>query len=82
MKKHNAENERTKHRYFAYLREADGRSDASLDVVAKALSRFEEYTSFRDSKGSNDARWVHSPDAVQSRIVRTARRSWSGVTSM
>src|ERR1700687_2522447 len=48
MKKHNAENERIKHRYFAYLKEADGKSEASLDVVAKALSRFEEYTKQRD----------------------------------
>lgn len=48
MKKYNAENERIKHRYLADLREADGKSEASLDVVAKALSRFEEYTGHRD----------------------------------
>lgn len=48
MKKHNAENERIKHSYLAYLKEADGKSEASLDAVAKALSRFEEYTKQRE----------------------------------
>jgi hypothetical protein len=48
MKTHNPENERTKRRYFAYLKEARRYSDASLDGVAKALNRFEDYTKFRD----------------------------------
>lgn len=50
MTKHNAVNERTKRRYFIYLREARGMSEASLDQIAKALSRFEAYTGNRDFK--------------------------------
>ena len=50
MKTHNAENERIKRRYFAYLKEAKRYSEASLDTVAKALHRFESYTKFRDFK--------------------------------
>jgi integrase len=46
--KHNAENERIKRRYFAYLKEAKRYSESSLDEVAKALHRFETYTKFRD----------------------------------
>jgi integrase/recombinase XerD len=46
--KHNAENERVKRRYFAYLKEARRYSESSLDEVAKALHRFEVYTKFRD----------------------------------
>ncbi len=46
--KHNAENERLKRRYFAYLKEAKRYSESSLDEVAKALHRFEVYTKFRD----------------------------------
>ena len=46
--KHNAENERLKRRYFAYLKEAKRYSESSLDEVAKALHRFETYTKFRD----------------------------------
>lgn len=37
-------NERTKHRYFAYLREARQLGEHSIDQVAKALDRFETYT--------------------------------------
>jgi integrase len=50
MKKVNAPNERIKREYFTYLKEAKGRSEASLDAIAKALNRFETYTKFRDFK--------------------------------
>src|SRR2546430_14054938 len=50
MKTHNPQNERIKRAYFAYLAEAKGFSDATLDAVAKALNRFETYTRFRDFK--------------------------------
>lgn len=50
MQKHNADNERIKHRYFAYLREARGRNDATIDAVAKAIDRFEADTGCRDFK--------------------------------
>ena len=49
-KMHNAENERTKRRYFSYLKEAKRYSEASLDLIAKALHRFESYTRFKDFK--------------------------------
>jgi integrase len=48
MKKHNPANERTKHRYFTYLREAQGHSESTIDAVAKALDRFEDDTGRRD----------------------------------
>ena len=44
----NSENERLKRRYFAYLKEAQRYSESSLDHVAKALHRFEQYTRFRN----------------------------------
>jgi integrase len=50
MTRHHAGNERIKRAYFTYLREARGMSEASLDQVAKALSRFEGYTGSRDFK--------------------------------
>jgi integrase/recombinase XerC len=50
MTKHNAENERVKHRYFAYLKEARRYSEATVDATAKALDRFECYTNHRDFK--------------------------------
>ena len=50
MKTHNAENERIKRRYFAYLKEAKRQSEPTLDAVAKSLARFEEYTIYKDFK--------------------------------
>lgn len=47
MPNHNAENERIKHRYFAYLKEAQRRGEPSVDAAAKAFSRFESYTRFK-----------------------------------
>jgi site-specific recombinase XerD len=50
MKKHNADNERIKRKYFAFLKEAKRYSESTVDAVAKALSRFESYTKYRDFK--------------------------------
>ena len=50
MKSYNPENERVKRQYFTYLKEARRHSEASLDTVAKALNRFEQYGKFRSFK--------------------------------
>jgi integrase len=50
MTTHNANNERIKHKYFAYLREAMRHSELTVDASAKALNRFEVYTKHRDFK--------------------------------
>lgn len=50
MTNYNANNERIKHRYFSYLKEAMRHSELTVDAVAKALSRFEDYTKRLDFK--------------------------------
>src|SRR5215213_3605628 len=50
MRNHHPENERIKRRYFDHLRHARCLSDASIDPVAQAISRFEAYTGNRDFK--------------------------------
>jgi integrase len=50
MTKHSAANERIKRDYFAYLKEARGRDEATIDGVAKSLARFEESTKVREFK--------------------------------
>jgi integrase len=47
---HNPANERIKRQYFAYLDEAQGYSEQSVDAVAKAIARFEVYTRHKDFK--------------------------------
>lgn len=50
MSKFNPKNERIKRQYFTFLKEARRKSEASVDGVAKAISRFEQYTKMRDFK--------------------------------
>ena len=50
MAKSNTPNERIKRAYIDFLRQAMGRSEASLEGVAAALYRFESYTGFREFK--------------------------------
>lgn len=46
MPKHNANNERIKRRYFAFLKEASRYSEATIDSVAAAIARFESSTKY------------------------------------
>ena len=48
--KHHPANERIKREYFAYLKQAKGRDEATIDGVAKSLARFEASTKARDFK--------------------------------
>lgn len=50
MLKRNPDNERIKHKYFNFLREAMRLSEPTIDGVAKALARFEDYTKHKDFK--------------------------------
>jgi integrase len=50
MRKHNAQNELAKREYLAFLRNAGGRSAATLDMVAAALHRFEAFNRYRSFK--------------------------------
>lgn len=50
MTKHNANNERIKRKYTTFLKQAKGQNEATVDSVAKALSRFENYNKYKDFK--------------------------------
>jgi integrase len=50
VNKHNPANERIKRKYFAFLKEAKRHSEPTIDAAAKALSRIEVYSKFRDFK--------------------------------
>ena len=50
MKNNNSVNERIKRKYFVFLKEAKRHSEPTVDATAKALSRFESYTHYRDFK--------------------------------
>ena len=41
MRQYNAKNERIKKEYFRFLKEADRKSDSTIDGIRKAISRYE-----------------------------------------
>ncbi|WP_225204928.1 tyrosine-type recombinase/integrase [Novosphingobium huizhouense] len=69
MAKHNADNARMKREYYHYLKEANRRSEASIDAVAKALDRFEE------ANGHKDFRKFHRQQAVAFKRKLDAERA-------
>ena len=50
MTKYNANNERIKRKYLTFLKQAKGQNEASIDAVAKAITRFESYNRYKDFK--------------------------------
>ncbi|MBL4572626.1 MAG: tyrosine-type recombinase/integrase [Gammaproteobacteria bacterium] len=50
MKKHNPVNERIKHKYREFLKEAKRQSEASVDAAEGSLALFERYNGFTDFK--------------------------------
>lgn len=71
-------NERLKHAYFAFLKDAKGQSEATIDSVAKSLSHFESSTRHREFKAFHYqqaiafksqllAQTAHSPERLLSR---------------
>jgi integrase/recombinase XerD len=48
MQTHHPDNERIKRRYLQHLKQRRGVSEASLDQIAAAISRYETYTGHRD----------------------------------
>lgn len=47
MPKHNAENEKIKHRYQVWMQDAKGYSDATIDQTLAAINRFEAHTGLK-----------------------------------
>jgi integrase len=48
MRHYNPKNERIKKEYFRFLKEADRKSESTIDAVRKAISRYETYTGLKD----------------------------------
>jgi integrase len=72
-RKHNAENERVKREYLGWLKDAKGRSEATVDIAAAAIDRFEAHVGFRDLKT------FRSEQAVSfKRELAAARHSTTG----
>jgi integrase len=73
MISYNAANERMKRQYFAYLAEAQGHSEQTIDAVAKAIARFEAYTRYKDFKAFH----IEKARGLKRHLV-DQRAHWSG----
>ena len=69
-------NEKIKWRYLQFLKEVKGRDEVSLDAVAKAIERFDEYNRRRDFKKFH----IEQARAFKANLIerRNARTSNSG----
>ncbi len=53
MAKFNAENERIKHHYLEWVKEACGKADSTVNNIRDALYLFDEHTNFKSFKTIN-----------------------------
>jgi site-specific recombinase XerC len=80
MRKHHPQNERIKHEYFKYLKQAKRMSQGSVDQVAAAISRFEQSTNFRDFRKFHIAQAVAFKERLQQQINPETGRSLAKAT--
>ena len=73
MKKHSANNERIKRKYFDYLKEAKRHSEPTVDAAAKALNRFEVYTRYRDFKAFHFQQAIAFKKHLAEQIVESTK---------
>lgn len=60
----NPKNERVKRDYFYHLKHADGRSDQTIQQIARSLTRFEDFTNKRNFKAFNQRQAVGIKDKL------------------
>jgi integrase len=80
MTMHNPVNERIKRQYFAYMKEANRQSEASVDASAAALARFEEFTKWRDFKLFHYEQAIAFKRSLSSRVSDTTGEKLSKAT--
>ena len=75
MPKVNAANERIKRKYYTWLREARGQSEATIDQVAASIDRFEVYAKRADFRSFHTERVkAFKAHLAEERSARTSNR--------
>ena len=74
MTDHNPANERIKRQYFAYLDEAQGYSEQSVDAVAKAIARLKSTPAIRTSRRSILSKPGPSSGTFQNSVAEAVSR--------
>ena len=71
MIKYNSNNERVKREYYEYQKEANRKSNNTIDNIRKAIDRYERFTDFTDFKGFRKQKAV----AFKKNLARTKARN-------
>ncbi|HEY2529179.1 MAG TPA: site-specific integrase [Xanthobacteraceae bacterium] len=75
MPKFNAANEQIKRKYYTWLREARGQSEATIDQVAASIDRFEDYAKRADFRSFHTERVKAFKEHLAGDLsVRTSKR--------
>src|SRR5688572_18724728 len=68
LRKHNADNERIKRGYFAYLEHAKGMSPNSIDQAAAAIALFEASTRYKEFRKFHRSQAITFKADLQHRV--------------
>ncbi len=72
MKKRHPENERVKHHYYEFLKQADGKSDSTIRIIEKSILRFEQFTGFANLKSFDQKQATGFKEAMVKRNLALA----------
>lgn len=67
-----SQNERIKHRYFEFLRQADGKSEQTIRQVERTILRFEEFTGFASLKTFDQKQAIAFKECMASKELAPA----------
>lgn len=76
----NAQNERTKHRYFKVLKEARGYSETTIDQAASAILEFERSTGFLSFSDFTESQAVRFKEQVRSAKTQRTKKPISAAS--
>lgn len=74
MRKYNPKNERIKKKYYEWQKDANRKSDSTIENVRKAIDRYEEYTKYDDfKKFHKDKARAFKRNLTQTKSKRTGK---------
>lgn len=80
MLKSNLENEKIKRKYYDFLKESQGYSDATITAVKKSIYRYEEFTDFEDFSKFNKKKAVEFKKWLEEKLDPRSQKQISITT--
>lgn len=80
MLKSNLENEKIKRKYYDFLKESQGYSDATITAIKKSIYRYEEFTDFEDFSKFNKKKAVEFKKWLEEKLDPRSQKQISITT--